>query len=92
MILKNNHLRYDDRYTPEDYLAVAHLKPFQNARFLNFINRITKRRKYKPSRHIIDWKKSRISAAQHLIKKDSDNGRKEEKGRSHFDVCKRTES
>lgn len=57
MILKNNHLRYDDRYTPEDYLAVAHLKPFQNARFLNFINRITKRRKYKPSRQIIDWKK-----------------------------------
>lgn len=57
MILKNNHLRYERSYTPEDYLAVAHTKSFQNARFLNFINRITKRRKFKPSRHVVDWKK-----------------------------------
>lgn len=57
MILKNNLFRYARSYTPEDYLAVAHLRPFQNARFLNFINRITKRRKFKPSRHIVDWKK-----------------------------------
>lgn len=57
MAMKTNLFRYKRNYTPEDYLAVAHTKSFQNARFLRFINSITKRRKYKPSRHIIDWKK-----------------------------------
>lgn len=54
---KRNYIRYKSNYTPEDYLAVAHTKSFQNARFLHFINSITKRRKFKPSRHIVDWKK-----------------------------------
>ena len=56
MTMKTNLFRYKN-YTPEDYLAVAHTQAFQNVRFLRFINATTKRRKYKPSRHIVDWKK-----------------------------------
>ena len=57
MAMKTNLFRYKRNYTPEDYLAVAHTKSFQNARFLRFINSITKRRKFKPSRHVVSNRK-----------------------------------
>lgn len=43
--------------TVDDYKAISHTIHFQRNRFARFVNSVTKRRKYKPSRHIVSDKK-----------------------------------
>jgi len=44
----------------EYYRSICHSKPFQQMRFRKFVNDIFKRRKFKPSRHIVSNRKKQF--------------------------------